>query len=92
MGAQSEWSHDLGCVFEDENKDRSCFIRLRELRERLCQEESHGLSWEMLFMGMSVEFECAIEEGATAVRDNHAFFGPCSQSDVYCWNCKYHPI
>jgi hypothetical protein len=47
---------------------RSWFRRLRELAER------HGL--RDLSMGMSGDFEVAIEEGATMVRVGTAIFGP----------------
>ena len=47
---------------------RPWFRRLRELAER------HGL--RELSMGMSGDFEVAIEEGATMVRVGTAIFGP----------------
>ncbi len=75
----------LVVLSKDENKNGTCFIRLREERERLHQEESDGLFWDMFFIGISVEFECKIEEGVTEVRDDYSIFSPCSQSDVYCW-------
>jgi pyridoxal phosphate enzyme (YggS family) len=51
---------------------RPSFVRLRELRDLLCQKT--GLALEELSMGMSGDFEAAIEEGATMVRIGTALF------------------
>jgi pyridoxal phosphate enzyme (YggS family) len=51
---------------------RPFFRRLRELRDRL---ESEGWTLPDLSMGMSHDFEVAIEEGATLVRIGTAIFG-----------------
>ncbi|MBI3770510.1 MAG: YggS family pyridoxal phosphate-dependent enzyme [Deltaproteobacteria bacterium] len=51
---------------------RPLFAALRTLRDR--QEEPQGLP--ELSMGMSADFEVAIEEGATLVRVGTAIFGP----------------
>ncbi len=53
---------------------RPCFRRLRELRDRL--NGSGGLSRPLteLSMGMTQDFEVAIEEGATLVRIGSALF------------------
>jgi pyridoxal phosphate enzyme (YggS family) len=53
---------------------RSTFQRLRELRDYL--EERITGHWQELSMGMSSDFEIAIEEGATLVRVGQAIFGP----------------
>ena len=53
---------------ERPDESRPWFRRLRELAER------HGL--RELSMGMSGDFEAAIEEGATMVRVGTAIFGP----------------
>jgi pyridoxal phosphate enzyme (YggS family) len=55
-------------------KARAIFRRLAELR-RQCQE-SLGAPLPHLSMGMSGDFEVAIEEGATLVRIGTALFGP----------------
>jgi pyridoxal phosphate enzyme (YggS family) len=49
------------------------FARLRELRDRLAR--SSGLALSELSMGMTDDFEVAIEEGATIVRLGRAVFG-----------------
>jgi len=56
----------------DLNSVRPYFIRLRELRERT---EARGFALPELSMGMSHDFEAAIEEGATMVRIGTAIFG-----------------
>ena len=54
-------------------KSRSYFRFLRELRERA--EQQLGAPLPVLSMGMSHDFEIAIEEGATLVRVGTALFG-----------------
>jgi hypothetical protein len=58
---------------EDAAKVRPYFRRLRELRESLVREIGRELP--VLSMGMSHDFEVAIEEGATEVRVGTAIFG-----------------
>jgi hypothetical protein len=53
---------------------RPAFARLRELRDGLCRAAG-GLTLPELSMGMSADFEVAIEEGATIVRVGTALFG-----------------
>jgi PLP dependent protein len=62
--------------FEDPNDARPFFRRLRELRDEFTARGSFGgaLRGE-LSMGMSHDFEVAIEEGATMVRVGTAIFG-----------------
>ena len=54
---------------------RACFRALRELRDRLRAEDIAGISLDRLSMGMSGDFELAIEEGSTEVRIGTAIFG-----------------
>jgi pyridoxal phosphate enzyme (YggS family) len=55
-------------------KVRPVFRRLRELKGRC--EEALGAPLPHLSMGMTGDFEVAIEEGATIVRIGTALFGP----------------
>ncbi len=55
---------------------RPHFRRLRELAERVEALGRPGVSMKELSMGMSGDFEVAIEEGATMVRVGTALFGP----------------
>ncbi len=54
---------------------RMYFRRLRELRDRLAARRSPAIALEQLSMGMSHDFEVAIEEGSTCVRVGTAIFG-----------------
>jgi pyridoxal phosphate enzyme (YggS family) len=55
--------------FEDDpERCRPVFARLRQLRDQLQQEVGDRHSLNQLSMGMSNDFEVAVEEGATAVR------------------------
>lgn len=58
---------------EDPENARQWFVRLRELRDGLAEKEGVPLSG--LSMGMSHDYEVAIEEGATVVRVGSAIFG-----------------
>jgi pyridoxal phosphate enzyme (YggS family) len=58
--------------FEDPGDARPYFRELRELRDRA---RERGLPLPELSMGMSQDFEVAIEEGATMVRVGTAIFG-----------------
>jgi len=55
-------------IADDPESVRPVFRRLRELRD--------GLGLRELSMGMTGDFEVAIEEGATLVRVGRAIFGP----------------
>jgi hypothetical protein len=58
---------------EDAEKVRPYFKRLRELRDSMARQMGRELP--VLSMGMSHDFEVAIEEGATEVRVGTAIFG-----------------
>lgn len=59
---------------EDPESARNCFRRLRDLRDELAQRYPR-LDLSELSMGMSGDFEIAIEEGSTLVRIGTALFG-----------------
>lgn len=61
--------------FEDAEEARSYFRRLREIMEGINQSRAAELRLTHLSMGMSHDFEVAIEEGATMVRVGTAIFG-----------------
>jgi PLP dependent protein len=61
--------------FEDAELARPYFRRLRELRDALTSGGNFGPERGELSMGMSHDFEVAIEEGATMVRVGTAIFG-----------------
>jgi len=70
---------------QDATRVRECFVRLRTLRDRLCECAPLGIIPSHLSMGMSGDFEIAIEEGATVVRVGQAIFGARSLPDDYFW-------
>ncbi len=60
---------------EDAEGARPYFQRLRELRDRLAARNLPAVQLDQLSMGMSHDFEVAIEEGSTCVRLGTAIFG-----------------
>ncbi|HEY0736758.1 MAG TPA: YggS family pyridoxal phosphate-dependent enzyme [Herpetosiphonaceae bacterium] len=59
---------------DDPEEARPVFRALRELRDELARQLPQ-VSWRHLSMGMTGDFEVAIEEGATLVRVGRAIFG-----------------
>ncbi|QEL64532.1 PLP dependent protein [Oryzomicrobium terrae] len=64
---------------------RACFALLRQLRDLLRQDAPAGIGLDELSMGMSGDFEIAIEEGATVVRIGQAIFGARTLPDSHYW-------
>jgi PLP dependent protein len=60
---------------EDPQKARPCFKRLRDIRDNIARRNLAAVQLEVLSMGMSHDFEVAIEEGSTCVRIGTAIFG-----------------
>ncbi len=60
---------------DDAEEARPYFRRLRELRARIAARNLPGVDMSVLSMGMSHDFEIAIEEGSTCVRVGTAIFG-----------------
>lgn len=75
----------LALFSDDAAKVRPCFARLRELRERLRQSAPAGVAMDELSMGMSGDYELAIEEGSTIVRVGQAIFGARATPDNAYW-------
>ena len=65
----------IGPNTQDQEKTRESFHTLRNLKDRL-QQEFPNCDWCYLSMGMSSDFELAIEEGANLLRIGSAVFGP----------------
>ena len=72
----------LALFSDDKDAVRRCFVRLRELRDRLQQQNPAVAE---LSMGMSGDFELAIAEGATTVRVGQAIFGARKTPDSEYW-------
>jgi pyridoxal phosphate enzyme (YggS family) len=60
---------------EEPEGARPFFRRLRELRDQIAARNLPGVTMDELSMGMSHDFEVAIEEGSTCVRIGTAIFG-----------------
>ncbi|MCY3763981.1 MAG: YggS family pyridoxal phosphate-dependent enzyme [Gemmatimonadetes bacterium] len=65
----------IGQFLPDPEAVRPCFVQLRELGEEIAAARFEGVSMAHLSMGMTGDFEVAIEEGATMVRVGSAIFG-----------------
>jgi uncharacterized pyridoxal phosphate-containing UPF0001 family protein len=61
-------------LVEDPEEARPTFQSLAALREKL-QQEMPQIRWQQLSMGMTDDFEVAVEEGATLLRVGRAIFG-----------------
>jgi pyridoxal phosphate enzyme (YggS family) len=79
-GLQARASRIVGLMLlppfvEDPNLARPFFRALRDVRQRLLDQGVEAARLAELSMGMSHDFEVAIEEGATIVRVGTAIFG-----------------
>ena len=63
-------------LVDDPEENRGHFQALRLLRGEIAQAGIEGVEMTHLSMGMSGDFEVAVEEGATLVRVGTAVFGP----------------
>ncbi len=86
LEASTRWPHlrvvglmSVPAATEDPEDSRPAFARLRALRDEL-RGEPGGKHLSELSMGMTGDFEIAIEEGTTIVRVGTAIFGPRSES------------
>lgn len=75
----------LALFSSEADRVRGCFVGLRELRDQLRQSAPAGMDLQELSMGMSGDYEIAIEEGATVVRVGQAIFGARSLPDSHYW-------
>ena len=60
---------------DDPQNTRPYFRKLRDLRDRIAARKLPHVAMDVLSMGMSHDFEVAIEEGSTCVRIGTAIFG-----------------
>ncbi len=65
----------MGPFSDDPNDSRPSFRQVAELRDRITREGIENVAMHHLSMGMTHDFEVAIEEGATIVRIGTAIFG-----------------
>ncbi|HPE29547.1 MAG TPA: YggS family pyridoxal phosphate-dependent enzyme [Parvularculaceae bacterium] len=75
----------LAVFSADETRVRGCFRLMSVLQNMLRNHAPHGMNFDGLSMGMSSDFEIAVEEGATLVRVGQAIFGPRPLPDSHYW-------
>jgi pyridoxal phosphate enzyme (YggS family) len=75
----------LALFSADAVRVRACFRLMRDLRDRLRQDAPDGVALDDLSMGMSGDYEIAIEEGATVVRVGQAIFGARPLPNRHYW-------
>lgn len=75
----------LALFTSDQERVRKCFALLRDLRDRARATDPDLIGPGGLSMGMSGDFETAIEEGATCVRVGQAIFGARPTPDSMYW-------
>ncbi|MGA4670790.1 YggS family pyridoxal phosphate-dependent enzyme [Propionibacteriaceae bacterium Y1923] len=63
----------LALFTDDQARIRACFDVMQQVQREL--RDTDGGGWDELSMGMSGDFELAIEHGATCVRVGQAIFG-----------------
>ncbi len=61
--------------FDNPEDARPYFVALRELRDKIIEENIHSVEMNELSMGMSGDYQVAVEEGATIVRIGTLIFG-----------------
>jgi PLP dependent protein len=66
---------------DDPEGARPYFHRLQELRDAIARRKLPKIGMDVLSMGMSHDFEVAIEEGSTCVRVGTAIFGERQSND-----------
>ena len=74
-GLQVQGLMTIGAFLPDPNDVRPNFVALRNVRDRIVDAQIANISMDTLSMGMTNDFEVAIEEGATMVRVGTAIFG-----------------
>ena len=65
----------IGALAENTDLVRSCFEHLRGIFRQIRDEAIDGVEMKELSMGMSGDYEIAVEEGATMIRIGTAIFG-----------------
>lgn len=75
----------LAILTPDDARVRECFSVLRTLRDQAREDAPDLIGAGELSMGMSGDYEIAVEEGATCVRVGQAIFGARALPDSYYW-------
>ena len=72
----------IGALTDDEAQIRACFRTLRELAEQVRSSGIEDVRVDYLSMGMTSDYQMAIEEGSNMVRIGTAIFGPRRYGEV----------
>ncbi|MCZ7621644.1 MAG: YggS family pyridoxal phosphate-dependent enzyme [Candidatus Kuenenia sp.] len=75
----------IGLFTKDEVKIRKCFKVLKALCDTIATEGIDRVQMDYLSMGMTNDYQIAIEEGANMVRIGTAIFGARNTPDAYYW-------
>ncbi len=75
----------IGLFTKDEVKIHKCFKVLKEIHDNIVKEGIDNVQMKYLSMGMSGDYQIAIEEGANMVRIGTAIFGARNTPDAYYW-------
>lgn len=81
----------LALFTDDTERVRGCFARLRQVRDRAREQDPALVGPGLLSMGMSGDYEVAVEEGADCVRVGQAIFGARTTSDDLYWPAGANP-
>ena len=65
----------IGAFLSDPEAVRPMFVLLRQLREKIIAQQFPNVEMDYLSMGMTNDFEVAVEEGANLIRVGTAIFG-----------------
>jgi len=71
----------IGPFLPDPEGSRPMFRQLRELKDEIISLAQANVTMRHLSMGMTGDFEVAIDEGATLVRIGTGVFGPRTRAD-----------
>ena len=66
----------MHCTFEDNPEDvREYFAEVKKIYDKYVNNKTERLDFQYLSMGMTHDFEVAIEEGSNMIRVGTAIFG-----------------
>jgi len=76
----------IGKLNATNDETRHCFRLLKSIQTQIYEKQFPRVEMSVLSMGMSGDFQVAIEEGATLIRVGTSVFGPRYLPDSYYWN------
>lgn len=76
----------IGKLSATPEQSRKYFRKLKEIQEVVKKQNYPGVEMDVLSMGMSRDYDVAVQEGATIVRVGTEIFGERIYPDSYYWN------